>query len=80
MVFGLVHDDHDIVGRLVVDHQLAVAVVDDTSRGVFHFFQEGVRVGAFLIVIACHLQHEQADDVDRHNSDGNTRNDILSVL
>ena len=52
MVLGFVHHDHDVVGRLVVDHELAVTVVDGTARGVVNLLEKGVTVGVLLEVVA----------------------------
>ena len=53
-----VHDDHDVVGGLVVDEELSVSVGDDASRGVFNLLQERVGVGILLVVVAEQLQRE----------------------
>ena len=38
----LVHHHHDVVGRLVVDHEPALAVGDDAARGIVYTLKEGV--------------------------------------
>ena len=75
----LVHDDHDVVSRLVIDEQFAVSVGDDAARGVLNLFQEGIRVGIFLVVVAQQLKREQAHDVDDDNQCRHATNHITSV-
>ena len=77
---GLVHHHHDIIRRLIVDHQFAVSVKDGSTRGILYLFQKGVRVGTLLIVIARYLEHEQTDDIDDHYQDSHPTNHIAPVL
>ena len=63
-----VHHDHNVVSRLIVHEQSAVAVVDGTTRRVFDFLEEGVGVGVLLVVVAKQLQREETHDVDNDNS------------
>ena len=56
----LVHNNHNVVGRLIVHHKSTIAVVYGTTRRKLHFLQESVGVGIFLIVIAHELQGEEA--------------------
>ena len=67
VVLGLVHHHHNVVGRLIIDQQLTVAVVDTTTGWIFYLFQESVRVGTLLIVIARNLQLEQTKDIYDHD-------------
>ena len=76
----LVHDHHDVVNRLVINHLLAVSVSDDTTRGELDFFQKGIRVGIFLVVVAEQLEHEKADDVNHDYQRGHTTNHITPVF
>ena len=76
----LVHHHHNVVGRLVVDKQLAVAVVDDATRGILHLLEKGVAVGTLPVVVAHHLEREQPDDVDGHNRDSYTTDDKASFF
>ena len=80
MVLGLVHHHHDVVGRLVVDHQLAVAFVDAPSCRILYLLEKGIGVGTLLIVIAGNLEHEEPDDVDHHNEDGHTGYHKASIV
>ncbi len=59
----VVHHYHNIIRRLVVDEQVAVAVVNQAARGIQYFFAEGVRVGILFIVVAKQLQGEKAHKV-----------------
>ena len=76
----LVHDDHDVVGRLVEHQQLAVAVGDNAARWEVDFLEEGVGVGALLIVVAGNLEHKQAHNVDGYNQYSHPANDIATIL
>ena len=75
----LFHDDHDVVRRLVVDEQLAAAVHDQAARGVLYLFEEGVRVGVLFVVVAHHLQGEQAYEVDDDDEDRSPADDVFPV-
>ena len=78
-VSGFIHHNHDVIRRLVKDHQFAITIVDISTRGIFDFLQEGVRVCTFLIVVTCHLQHEEPDSIDHHNQYGGTSYHISTV-
>ena len=80
MVLGLVHYDHDVIGRLVVYQQLAVAVADDAARGELHLLQEGIRVGILLVVIAHQLQGEEPDDIHDDDDCCHGADDILPIV
>ena len=67
VVPGLIHHHHDIIRGLVVDQQLAVAVLDDASRGVGNLLQKSVGVGVLLVVVAHQLKGKQTDDIDDDN-------------
>ena len=69
-ILGLVHHHHNIIGRLIVDHQLAVAVGDDATRRELYLLQEGIRVGTLLIVVTGNLKGKQTDNVDDHYQSG----------
>ena len=75
-----VHHHHDVIGRLVVDQQIAVAIVDDTTRGIVYLLEESVTVGIALVVIAHQLQREEADDVYHDNDDCHASDDEAPVL
>ena len=51
-VFLLIHHHHDVVSRLVVHHEFAMAIGNDATRGIIYLFEEGVTVGILLIIIA----------------------------
>ena len=80
MPLGLVHDHHDIIGRLVEDKELSVAVCDNTARGEVNLLEEGVGIGTLLVVVAGNLEHEEAHDIDDHNQCGNPANDKPAIL
>ena len=80
MVAHLVDHHHDVVGRLVVDEQLSVAVGDDATRGKLHFLQEGVAVCTLLVVLTRNLQGEETYDIDRDDDYGHGTDDILTVF
>ena len=80
MVLGFIHHYHDVIGWLVVHQQLAVTVVDTTTRGVLYFLQEGIRIRTLLVVITRNLEHEETDDVHHHNEQCHTTNHKASVV
>ena len=63
----ILHGDEDVVGRFVVDEQCAVAVGDESARGIDDFFSEGVGVGTFPIVVAHELEGEKAHNIDKND-------------
>ena len=65
-VSGFIHHNHDVIRRLVKDHQFAITIADISTRGIFDFLQEGVRVCTLFIVITCHLQHEEPNNIDHY--------------
>ena len=69
-----------VVGGLVEDEQLSVAVVDGSARGVLHFVEEGVAVGILLIFVRHYLQEEQAGNIYQDNGYGNASNDKFPFL
>ena len=71
-----VHHHHDVVSGLVVHEELALTVGYYAARGIFYFFEEGVTVGIFLVVVAHELQHEQANDIDNDDGNGHATDDI----
>jgi len=68
----LTHHHHDIVCRLIVYEQPAVAVGYNASRGKLHLFQKSIGVGILLVVVTHHLQEEQPHYVYQNNRDGHT--------
>ena len=76
----VVHHYHNIIGRLVVDEQFAVAVENQAARGVKYFFAESVGVGILLIVVAEQLQGEEAHKVHDDDTDGNAADNELSIF
>ena len=57
----------EILGRLVENHKLTVAVVDETTRRVYYLPQKGVAVGILLIFVIAYLETEKPDDIDCNN-------------
>ena len=51
----LVHHNHDVIRRLIVDQQFTIAVTYITSRRKLHFLQEGITIGIPLIVVTKYL-------------------------
>ena len=49
------HDYHQVIGRLVVYQQFAIAVGDDSSRRILYASEESIRVGVSLEVLTQHL-------------------------
>ena len=76
----LPHDDHHVVGRLVIDKQLAVAVGDGTAGGVLYALEESIRVGTCLEVLAEQLQREEPYQIDKDNGYGSTADDVFALL
>ncbi len=78
-VFCLVHDHHDIEGRLIIDKEFAVAVVDGATGGVFYLLEKSVGVGTLAIVVAHYLEDKEAHDVCEHYSSCYTTYNILAL-
>ena len=76
----LLHHHHQVVGRLVIHHQLSVSIVDGTTRRELYLLQEGVTVGILLVILAHNLEREEPDDVDNHDSYRHTTNHITALL
>ena len=76
----LIGDDHDVVGRLVVDQQPALPVRDRTARGELDLLQKGIRVGALPIVVAGYLKCKKTYDIDRHDADGDRTEHKAAIL
>ncbi len=76
----LVHHHHDVVRRLVIDHQLAISIIDGTTRRELYLLEEGVTVGVFLIVIAHNLKRKETNHVYDHDCYGHTTNDVSTFL
>ena len=74
-----IHHHHDIISRLVIHQQFTCSVENGTTRGIFDFLEEGIRIGTLLIVVARNLKHEEADGVDYHYQNGYTSNDETPV-
>ena len=76
----LVHHHHDVVGRLVVYHQLAVPIVDGSTRRELYLLEEGVTVGVLLIVVAHNLKRKETNHVYDHNRYGHTTQYVSTLL
>ena len=76
----LVHHHHDVIRRLIKHHQLPMAIHDVTTRGVFDFLQEGIRVGTLFIVGTGNLECKQTDDIDDHNQYGHPCYHVMPVF
>ena len=74
-----IHHHHDIISRLVIHQQFTSSVENGTTRGIFDFLEEGIRIGTLLIVVARNLKHEEADGIDNHYQDGYTSYDETPV-
>ena len=64
----VVHDDHDVVRRLIVDKEPPFAIENQSARGILDFFAESIGVGILLIVVAHQLEREETDEIDDDNS------------
>ena len=76
----LILHHHDIVSRLIINHQLAVAVGNDTTRRVFNLLKESIGVGTLAIIVAHYLQSEQPYDIGDHYNDSHTAYDNTPVI
>ena len=77
MILCLIHHHHNVVGRLIEYQQFAVAVGDITTRREIHLLQEGIRVGALLIVITGNLERKETDDIDHYDDNSHRTDDIF---
>ena len=75
----LVHDDHHIVGRLIVDEQFAVAVGDCASGRILNALEESVGVGALLEVLAQQLQREKPQQINKNDDNCSATNHVFAL-
>ena len=66
-ILYVARNQHHVIGRLVENHKLTVAVVDETTRRVYYLPQKGVAVGILLIFVIAYLETEKPDDIDCNN-------------
>ena len=69
-IVHVARNHHHIVGRLVIDHQRIVAVIDKSAGGVDGFAQKGIVIGIVLITVVLNLkpkQPAQVYDCDNEN-------------
>ena len=76
----LVHNHHNVVNRLIINHLLAVSVGNHATRGKLDFLQKRIRVGIFLVVVAEQLEREKADDVNHDNQHSHATNHITPIF
>ena len=74
------HHHHNIIRGFVIYKQAPLAIGHQTARGVYNFLSEGIGVGTFLVVVAEHLQREQADDINENNADCNSPDDEFTIV
>ena len=74
------HHHHDVIGRLVVDEQLAVAVHDGATGRKLHPLEKGIRVGILFEILAHELQEKQPCNIHKDDDGGNAANHILALL
>ncbi len=72
--------EHHVIGRLIVHHQLALAVIHQSARGVHRLFQEGVAVGRALVPLVVELQVKQPADIYQRDKHDKPADDILAFL
>ena len=70
----------NLVDRLIIDQQLAVTVVDKSSRRIDGLAQERHIVRFVACRVVKYLQEEKAHDEQRNNADGNGADDITTVV
>ena len=80
MIFCLVHNNHDVIGRLIIHQQLTISVRNDPTGRIFYLLQKSIRVGTLLIVITGDLQGKETYDIDDHYEGGHPTNHILPVI
>ena len=76
----LLHHHHNIIRGFVIYKQAPLAIGHKTARGVYNFLTEGIGVGTLLVVVAEHLQREQADDINENNADGYASDDEFTIV
>ena len=79
MVASLIHHHHDVVGWLIIDKELAIAVVDKTPGRELYLLQKGVGIGTFSKIVAHYLEREKAHDVYEHYSKCYSTDDVFAV-
>ena len=80
MMLRLVDHHHDVVGRLVINHQFTIAGSNDAPRGIVYLLEESVGVGILLVVVAHQLESEQAYDINGDNEHRHATNHILPIF
>ena len=72
--------DYDIVDGLVRDEKLAIAVVDETARGVLDNLTARIHIGGLTILVGQDLNVEKPADYDKPEEGHDTPDNQLSVL
>ena len=76
----LIHDDHHIIGRLVIDKQLAISVGNRTSSRILDALKESIGVGTYLEVFAEQLQGEETNQIDNDDDRCCATNHVFTLL
>ena len=78
--FQLFHHNHDVIGRLVIHHHLAVTVVNGSTGRELNLLQKGITISILLIVVAHNLKRKQTNGVNDHNSYGHSPNNKSTLF
>ncbi len=79
MVACLVHHNHDVIGRLIIDEEFALAVVDSTARGKLYLLLKSVGIGTFSKIVTHNLEYKESHDIDEHYSKCYSANDVFTI-
>lgn len=71
---------HDIIGGLIIDNQLAVAVIDKPARRILRFVKKRVYIGIFLILAVSDLELIQATGVNERYEYQETAYNIFTLF
>lgn len=63
-ILHILGDEHYVIGRLIVHHQLAVAVIKDASRGIYRLTQIGIGVSRVLVGRIKYLEIYKAHNIN----------------
>ena len=75
--FLLVHDNHYVVGRLIIDQQMPFAVSYRSTGRVLHSVVECITVCLDTKILTEKLKKKETNDIDEYDDNSYTSNDPL---
>ena len=79
-VVHIARNHHHIIGRLIEHHQRVVAIVNQSTRGIYGFAQKSVVVGVSLVFVVGNLKRKEPEQIYAGNDDDKTADHIFAFL